>query len=151
MPKYPLLIRLLTTPAIAAQPIDPGQWEFTNTVTAVEMPNAQPGLIQAMIGKTTTVRHCITPEQAKAGLAVSFKPKPECTLTNPDSSGATLDTTLVCKANDGAVLTMTTHGTVTPDSFTGTSQVDMAGALHMTQHSTVTAHRTGPASNEAPA
>ena len=107
------------------------------------MPGAAPAHIQQLVGKTTTTRRCITPEQARSGLTSAFKARPECTITSPDGTGATIDVTFACKAQDGATVTMTTHGTSTPTDFTGTSTIVVDGPVHMVQRATSTAHRTG--------
>ncbi len=57
------------TAALAASstPISSGDWEMTIVMTSVDMPGVPAAAMQAMVGQTHTVTHCITEEDAKKG------------------------------------------------------------------------------------
>lgn len=44
--------------------INPGEWELSTEITAVEAPELPREMMQAMQGRRTSIRNCITPEQA---------------------------------------------------------------------------------------
>ena len=122
--------------------IHPGQWESQVTVTSIETPNAPPALIDAMRGKTHTLSHCITPEQAARGPQEMLKSGTSCSFTRYSMAAGRLSARMQCAQGAGSV-SADIDGSFTPDSYSSTSRVVLTGRMAMTMTSSAVGHRTG--------
>lgn len=128
----------LATPAVhAADVMKPGLWEIksSNQMQGRKMP-AMPALspeqqaqMKAMgikmpavsgSGMEITVRHCVTPEQAKTGVPPQPKDRGQCKQANATRNGNKVSWSIECSGEHAA----SGHGSVTfnsPESYSGES------------------------------
>jgi hypothetical protein len=141
-------IRALAIPALliagAAQagPIQPGLWEITSKVETVTIPNAPPAVAQAMRGRPTTSRNCVTPEQAAQGPREMMKADKSCTFTRYNLTGGVFDSEVVYKRPTGTMTARST-GRYTPTAFTARSQMNGTGRMAMTMTATMSGKLVG--------
>jgi Protein of unknown function (DUF3617) len=140
----PLLIAIAVPSLIHAQTpvVQPGQWEMAVTVNTVDMPGAPPMVANMMRGRTTTIKHCITPDEALRGPQEAMKSNKSCAFTRYTAAGGKLSSEMVCKQG-GGTMTVVTSGTFTPTSFAATGQSVMTGRANMTMTTTSTGRRVG--------
>ena len=123
--------------------VQPGQWETKMTINTVDMPGAPPMVANMMRGRTTTINHCITPEQATKGPQEMMKNNKTCTFTRYSVTGGRLSSEMVCKQGGGTT-TATSSGSYTSTSFNATGRiVTTGGPMPMTMTSTTVGHRLG--------
>ena len=132
------------TLALAQPPgVQPGQWETKVTINTVDMPGAPPTVANMMRGKTTTIRHCMTAEEAAKGPQEMMKNNKACTFTRYSMTGGKLSSEMVCKQGNSTT-TATTAGTFTPTSFNATGKtVTTGGSMPVTMTSTTSGQRVG--------
>jgi len=112
-------ILALATPA-AGQTVKPGLWEYSGTMLNVDMPDASPAMTQALSGRTTSVKSCLTPQQAKSGPRVLFDQSGgKCAFSKFAMAKGKIDTTMSCKGSGGPTgdSTITTTGSYTETSY----------------------------------
>ena len=140
------LAALLALPGIAhgqAMGVTPGQWEIAMTIHSVDMPGAPPGVAGMMTGRTTKVKHCITPEEASRGPQDMLKSSKSCTFTRYSMVGGKLNSQMVCKQG-GGTMTATSTGSFTPTSFVANGRtVTTGGGMPMTMTATTIGKRVG--------
>lgn len=131
--------------------LQPGQWETKVEVTDIGMPGAPPA-VAAQIGRTmktaaaTTVRNCVTPEEAERPQGKLFGATgDECRYRDFTMGNGRVKGTLVCQTPQrGGSMTMTTDGTFTATSFTIRNDMEMeGGAQPMTMKARVVGRRLG--------
>lgn len=122
--------------------VNPGQWAVKMTVTALDMPSAPPGAVDALKGRSTNTSQCITPEIAARGPKEMFKQNGDCTFARYSFENGKLSAQMQCKQGDN-VGTVTIDGSFAPDSFTSTSQTVSTGPMAMTMTATMSGHRVG--------
>lgn len=135
----------VAVPALAlaqSTSVQPGLWEMAATVNTVDMPSAPPMVARMMQGRTTTIRHCITPEEASRGPQEMLKTNKACTFTRYSLAGGRLSSEMVCRQG-GGTMTATASGTYTPTSFSATGRSVVTGPATMTMTTTSTGHRVG--------
>ncbi len=132
----------LALPAQAAPGIQPGEWEIAVTINSVDMPGAPAGVANMMRGKTTTIRHCITPADAARGPQDMMKSDRTCTFTRYSMTGGQLSSEMTCVRRN-MTITATSSGSFTPVSFTATGRSVATGGMTMTTTSTTTGRRVG--------
>ncbi len=144
--RKPALLGLLALaaalPAQAAPGIQPGEWEIAVTINSVDMPSAPAGVANMMRGKTTTIRHCITPADAARGPQDMLKSDRSCSFTKYSMAAGRLSSEMTC-VRRGMTLTASSSGTFTPVSFTATGRSVATGGMTMTTTSTTTGRRVG--------
>ncbi len=129
--------------AQAGTPIQPGLWEMVSKVETVSIPNAPPAVLQTMRGRPTTMRTCITPEQAAQGPKAIQQTDKSCTVGRYDMSGGRYLAEVVCKRPTGT-MTARSVGAYTPTSFTAKSRMSGTGRMTMAMTTTVSGKRVGP-------
>jgi len=103
--------------------IQPGEWETTQEITDVKVegaPEGMPaGMFEAMKGRKTTVRTCITPEQAEKPSAdfLTAQKDSKCTYSGFEMVGGAMKGAVSCPAGEGGMAHMTMAGTYTPTSY----------------------------------
>ncbi|TRW17013.1 DUF3617 domain-containing protein [Glacieibacterium frigidum] len=130
--------------AAMAQPagVEPGQWEIAVTVNEVDMPGGPAFVAKMMTGKTTKVKHCISPEDAARGPQDLLKSGKGCVFTRYSMAGGKLNSEMVCKQG-GSTTTAVSAGSFTPVSFTVTGRSTVSGDMPMTMRSTSVGRRLG--------
>ena len=123
--------------------IQPGQWEMISTTKSVEMPNGPPQVARMMEGRSSTLRRCITSEEAAAnGLREMVKANKSCTLGHFAMSGGKYDADMTC-SQGGGTMTAVTTGTYTPTTMSSTSHIMIKGPTPMTMTTSVVGKRVG--------
>lgn len=127
--------------------LQPGEWETTSEIIDARMENAPEGMpagmMNSMKGRKTTVRNCITPEQAENPGAdfLAAQKDGRCTYSGFEMSGGTIRGTVTCAGDGSGTATMKMEGVYTPTSYTTTVDMQSAGmagaqAKDMTMHMT---------------
>lgn len=118
---------MVSVPALADTPIQPGQWEIRSQVTSVDMPGAPPQVLQ-MMKKPQVMRHCVTPEQAARGPQDMLKDKAsDCRFIRYALKGGTLDSVMQCSSRERGTMTVTSKGRYAPGSYDVASSMVMSG------------------------
>ncbi len=136
-----LAAAILALPALAAaQPsgVTPGQWEIDVTVNSMESPSLPPAIAKMMAGKTVTVKHCLTPDEAQRGPQEMLKTGKNCVFDSYSMVGGRLNSAMTC----GDTHAVTT-GTFTATAFTASGKAQVGGSTPMTVASTSVGRRVG--------
>ena len=123
-----LLFILLATPGVAAaQAIQPGRWDVVSTVVDLVVPGAPGFIVRMMKGKSKAEHKCVTPDQAKAGVAALLAPDPkaQCHVDSLQIAGGRYAQTLTCPQKKGLPMQISRSGTYDAAGFAG--QAKMAG------------------------
>ena len=138
---------VLAVPALAlaqSSGITPGQWEYAVTMTSIDAPGAPAFIAKMMQGKTTRVKHCITPADAARGPQDLMKSNKSCTFTKYSMANGKLSSEMVC-VNGGQTTTSVSSGNFTPTSFTSQGRsVTTGGSMPMTVTTTAAGKLIGP-------
>ena len=126
-----------------AQPVRPGMWRTTSTITAVDMPGAPPQVAAMMKGRPTTITQCVTPEQAAKDPRALMQVDKSCKVQSYSMAGGKMSATMVCQQRGGTV-TVASAGAYTPTSATATSRISMSGASPMKMTASVSSRLIGP-------
>ena len=140
-----LLVAALAVPAAAlaqAGSITPGEWDMAITTDSIMMPGMDASMSKAMAGRTTHIRHCITPADAARGPQDMLKGSKECTFSHYSMIGGRLHSETTCK-QPGGTMTAVGDGTFTPTGFTMKSKSTMTGDSAMTITATMVGKRVG--------
>lgn len=142
----------LSAAAVAAEAtklrLEPGQWETTTLITALEVPGLPAESAKAATGTRTTTRNCVTPAEAAKPSAefLSGATDGNCTYQRFSMANARIDAAMICRpaAAPGAIA-MTLNGGYSPTAFDMGMAVrtDLPGDAKMTMRATVTGKRIG--------
>ena len=130
----------------AAFAMNPGEWEMTVQMVRMSAPGVPAGAMPQ--APATTVRTCLTPEQASqptpgfltgGGQAGADS---NCTYENFSNAGGRIQGTVQCTMPEGT-MRMTLDGTVTATSYEMTQQTQMSGANQMEMENRITGRRVG--------
>lgn len=135
-----LLTALIALPAVAADDIKEGQWEFTNTMKMPGMPDMAelakqmpPGMklpeglnigAGAGGGMSITMKQCVTNDSARP--PIKDESKFNCETTKEERSGGTMQWAMHCT---GKNTDFTSEGTATYSGNSMTSDVITQGTL----------------------
>jgi len=103
--------------------LQPGEWETTSEIVDVKMEGAPkgmpPGAIDAMKGRKTTFKNCITPEQAAnpSGDFLTAQKDNKCTYSGFQMTGGTVQGAISCPAGAGPGMKATMKGVYSPTSY----------------------------------
>lgn len=98
--------------------IAPGEWELATEITGVEAPAMPRELMQAMQGRRTSGRHCITPEQAGDPAMFSRDVQQgDCQVQGFTMRGGRMAGQTICGAGTGREVRSQMNGRYGPDSF----------------------------------
>ena len=130
--------------ASAASDVQPGQWESTATITAVEGEGLPPGMADMIIGQVQTTSYCMTQEEIDAGPEAMFDQSDgQCKYTNFDMGGGTLNASAVCTTPQGS-MQMEMTGTYTATTYESANTMVMSTPMGaMTMRATQSGKRTG--------
>ncbi len=132
--------------------IQPGEWETKVESMEVDAPGMPQGvkdmMTDAMGSMKTTIRDCVTPEEAKRPNADMFagKDKGNCTASDFSMSGGRMRGTISCPAGNGqpGSMTMVMDGQFSPQSYTVNQNMTTdAGGSKMTIKARVSGRRVG--------
>lgn len=137
------LLTLSPVAAAQAQTVMPGEWETRSTVTAADMPGMPAGMAAAMKGRTTVVRHCVTPADAAKGPRQAMKTSKDCHFDHFSMIGGRVDSKMVCTSN-GTTTTIISSGRFTPSAYDMRGTMTMAGPRRMSMSTAISGRRTGP-------
>lgn len=142
----------------------PGQWESTAKVTAINIAGAPPEVqarANSQVGQTQTGSECLTPEQARDPLAqmrrmmASQGPTANCNFTDQVFSGGTIRIRGTCPAPGGGSAEISLEGTFTATTMQATmtvnAQAPAAAASQGVTGMRVTAEMTGRRTGECTA
>lgn len=114
--------------------IRPGEWETTQEVVDVKIegaPDGMPaGMMDAMKGRKTTVKTCITPEQAANPSAdfLTAQKDSKCTYSGFEMAGGTVKGAVSCPSPDGkGKADITIDGSYAADSYQMAMEMQTAG------------------------
>jgi hypothetical protein len=128
--------------AIAAPGVTPGQWQIAVTINSADMPGAPPAVAKMMVGRTTNIKHCITPEDAARGPQDMLKTDKSCTFTKYSMVGGKMNSEMTC-TRGGTTTTAVSSGTFTPTSFTANGRSTVSGQMPVTMTMTTVGKRLG--------
>jgi hypothetical protein len=139
-------VALIGVPALAlaqSSGVTPGQWEIAVTINTVDMPGGPAFVAKMMQGKTTRIKHCITPEEAARGPQDLLKSSKSCTFTKYSMQNGRMNSEMTCTTG-GQTTTSVSSGSFTPASFTATGRSATTGQMPMTMTSSSTGRLLGP-------
>lgn len=99
---------------------EPGEWQMTTRITAVDMPGAPPELTKAMAGRETVVKHCMTREEAERSPGDLFRKSAEgkCTYERFEMDGGKVDAKMQCQgARPGETMQTEMSGAYSRDTY----------------------------------
>jgi hypothetical protein len=118
-----------------------GQWEMTSETLLAEIPGMPPEAAKMMNGQKTTVRTCITPEQAAKSNADLFTARKdnECEHQDWSMGGGKMHGSMVCNNDEGGMMgkmTMKLDGTYGEDNYDLVMDMNIpaqpgGGTMHM--------------------
>lgn len=119
--------------------LTPGQWETTVEIVEAEMPGLPKATADQLKNRPDRINkhsYCVTPEEAAnpgSGLFTGGdSAKSKCKVDKFTMSGGHIEQTISCPDPDGKPgMTMSTSGTYTADSMTGTANMEMGGFMKM--------------------
>ena len=135
-------------PAAAMAQLSPGQWETRVEVLRLNMsdvPNMPAGVTPPM-PPPTTVRSCLTPEQARqpnAGFLTGGENQSGCTYEDFSMTGGRMQGIVTC-TREGTTVRATVNGSFTADSYAMESESRVtANGMTVETASRVTSRRIG--------
>lgn len=138
--------------------LQPGTWETTTLITALDVPGVLPEGLKAATGTRTTTRNCVSAADAEARSAdlLSGSASANCSYRRFSVAGARIDAALTCAPAAAAVagvgnVAMTLNGDHSPTAFDVAlaMKTDLPGGQAMTMTARVDGRRTGDCSNTA--
>ena len=134
---------------LASVKIVPGQWEATNEIVSATAPGMPEGVLADMIGRKTTVRNCVTPEQAAKPDAnfLAAQENSNCSYQDFSMAGGTMTGTMTCQGGDTpGKMVMEMSGAYGPTSYDMTMDMktsELPGGMSMTVKARTTGKRVG--------
>lgn len=113
--------------------LQPGEWETTSEIVEVtmdNMPQGMPaGMLDAMKGRKTTVKSCITPEQAENPEAdfLTAQKDGNCTYSGFEMAGGTIRGNVSCTSEQGGTANIAMEGIYSPASYAMTMNMNGDG------------------------
>jgi len=132
--------------------ITPGEWETVNEVVDLKIEGlpqgTPPGAMDQMRPPKTTVKSCVTPEDAENPNArmLAAQKDNRCTTSRMDMSGGRIDIAMACPAADGrgsATISMTGQYSATSYEMNGDMVMNGPNGMNMTLKSRTTGRRIG--------
>jgi len=113
--------------------LQPGEWETTSEIIDVQMEGAPQGMpagaLDAMKGRTTTVKKCVTPEEAANPDAdfLTAQKDSQCTYSGFEMANGAIKGNVSCPGEHGSTANVAMEGIYTSDSYAMTMNMDAAG------------------------
>ena len=134
---------------LSTMKIEPGEWEATNEIVSASAPGVPDDALGQMIGQKTTVRNCITPEQAAKPSAnfLAAQQSSNCTYPAWRMEDGRMTGTMTCQGGDtpGTVV-MKMAGDYGPAAYNldmDMNTTGLPGGLTMTIKAKTTGRRVG--------
>lgn len=130
---------------LAQVKIDPGQWESSTEILAVTGPLPEEALNQ-MRGQRTTVRNCITPEQAARPSAnfLAAQQGSECSYRDFSMQGGKLSGSMTCTGGQfPGEMNTTMRGDYGPQSYDMTMDMETSAGIAGGPELRITARTSG--------
>ena len=134
----------------------PGRWETTIRMDAVEMPNLPPearAMMQHQAGTARMFATCLTPDQAARPAAGLFNQGASgCTYDQFTMADGRLDGSMTCQQG-AQTIHITLAGNYGPDMYEvhTRSRINLPGGQPLTSSVSMTAHRAGDCRGDEPA
>jgi hypothetical protein len=137
-----LAAALFASPALAEEPaqMQPGLWRIHVQVTSLEMANEPQGL-RDVVMQEKRGEHCVTPEDAAAGL-IGLMPGEQCRVILQTNRGGRLDAEVECR-QPGATVTATIRGYIKPNRVELHTVLNVTAMERMRMTAVTTAERVG--------
>jgi len=132
--------------------LSPGEWETTSEMVDMKMEGlpegVPPGMMARMQPPSTTVKSCLTPEEAANPNArmLAAQKDSQCTVERTDIGGGRIDIAMTCPAASDrgkAKIAMTGEYGATSYEMHGDFVIDGPNGMRMTMKSRTTGHRVG--------
>lgn len=129
--------------------IEPGEWVATNEIVSVSAPGVPADALGQMVGRETTVRNCITPEQAARPDAnfLAVQENSNCTYEDWSMDDGRMAGTMTCTGGQmPGTIVMTMDGTYDDTSYAMDMDMEtsgLPGGLTMTIKARTTGKRVG--------
>ncbi|MCB2014261.1 MAG: DUF3617 domain-containing protein [Sphingobium sp.] len=113
--------------------LQPGEWETTSEIVDIQMEGAPQGMpagaLDAMKGRKTTVKKCVTPEEAANPDAdfLTAQKDSQCTYSGFEMANGAIKGNVSCPGENGSTADVAMEGIYTSDSYTMTMDMDAAG------------------------
>lgn len=113
--------------------LEPGEWETTTELVDMKIEGAPAGMpadaMKGAIGHKTTIKTCITPEQAAKPEAdfLAAQKDSKCTYSDFAMVGGTIKGTVSCPGEQGGKMTASMSGSYQPTSYAMTMTMNMDG------------------------
>lgn len=113
--------------------LQPGEWEMVQEITDVTIegaPKEMPAdMMRSMIGRKTTIKDCVTPEEAANPSAdfLAAQKDSKCTYSGFEMAGGVIKGSVSCPAGEGGAMTASMQGIYQPTSYAMTMESKMAG------------------------
>ena len=136
--------------------LEPGAWETTTRITAMDVQGLPQSATQAATGTRTTTTNCITPAMAGRPDAdiLSGTKDGNCTYQRFSMAGDRIDAAMTCRpAGAPGAMTMTLAGTHSATGFAMgmDMKTDLPGNMAMNMKASVSGKRTGDCSGNGEA
>lgn len=126
------MIAFACVAAHAVEKMEPGQWEFTNTMTSAKLPKPQ----------TMTTKRCITSEDVKDPARWQGRPDKDCKVTPKGRTGDTYSWEMSCPKSGMSGSGTVRYGKGTVDGLTTVTATSKGQPFEMTTR--MKGRRLGP-------
>ncbi|WP_324750908.1 DUF3617 domain-containing protein [Sphingomonas sp. LY54] len=121
---------------VGAVMLKPGQWEVTNEIVSATAKGLPAEALKAMTDQKTTVRNCVTPEQAAKpqGDFLTAQKDANCTYQDWSMDGGRMRGTMTCAGGEGGAgkVVMKMDGAYAPENYDLTMDMETSGGEGMT-------------------
>lgn len=116
---------LMLPGVLPAQSVAPGRWAVKSTAVELDIPGAPKFLLRMAKGRSKTEEKCLTPDQAKIGIAAVLAPDPkaQCRVDSLQVAGGRYAQMLSCPQKKGPPLKIAREGTYQAGGFSGQAQM----------------------------
>ena len=134
---------------LSTMKIEPGEWEATNEIVSASAPGVPDDALGQMIGQKTTVRNCITPEQAAKPNAnfLAVQENSNCTYQDWAMDNGRMTGTMTCTGGQmPGTIEMKMDGTYGSESYDMMMDMEtsgLPGGMTMTIKARTTGKRVG--------
>lgn len=124
----------------------PGEWEVTSEILSATSPSMPPEAIRQMVGRKSSTRSCVTPEQAgKPGGMLAGQQANNCSYENFSANDGRLTGTMTCSGGQmGGNVAIKMQGDYSPVAYEMNMDMDTAVmGVKMAIKTKTSGHRVG--------